>query len=104
MARRRAYVHPYRWTSLGLSLVEAMHLGMPVVALATTGAPEAVPAAAGIVTNRLDRLTEGLRRLAAEPARARRMGEAARRYALERYGLARFLSEWDQLLQEAAAA
>jgi glycosyltransferase involved in cell wall biosynthesis len=104
MARRRAYVHPYRWTSLGLSLVEAMHLGMPVVALATTEAPEAVPAAAGIVTNRLDRLTEGLRRLAAEPARARRMGEAARRYALERYGLARFLSEWDQLLQEAAAA
>jgi glycosyltransferase involved in cell wall biosynthesis len=104
MARRRAYVHPYRWTSLGLSLVEAMHLGMPVVAVATTEAPEAVPAAAGIVTNRLDRLTEGLRRLAAEPARARRMGEAARRYALERYGLARFLSEWDQLLQEAAAA
>ena len=33
MARRRVYVHPIRWTSLGLSLLEAMHLGMPVVAL-----------------------------------------------------------------------
>ncbi|MCW2836090.1 MAG: glycosyl transferase, partial [Marmoricola sp.] len=31
MARRRVYVHTSRWTSLGLSLLEAMHLGMPVV-------------------------------------------------------------------------
>ena len=33
LARRRVYLHPIRWTSLGLSLLEAMHLGMPVVAL-----------------------------------------------------------------------
>ena len=32
LARRRVYLHPFRWTSLGLSLIEAMHLGMPVVA------------------------------------------------------------------------
>jgi hypothetical protein len=44
LARRRVYVHPVRWTSLGLSLLEAMHLGMPVVALATTEVVEAVPA------------------------------------------------------------
>ena len=42
---RRCYVHPFRWTSLGLSLIEAMHLGMPVVALATTEVPDAVPPA-----------------------------------------------------------
>ncbi|HXV91732.1 MAG TPA: glycosyltransferase family 1 protein, partial [Pseudonocardia sp.] len=29
MARRRVYLHPLRWTSLGLSLIEAMHLAMP---------------------------------------------------------------------------
>jgi glycosyltransferase involved in cell wall biosynthesis len=34
MARRRVYLHPVRWTSLGLSLIEAMHLGMPVAGLA----------------------------------------------------------------------
>ncbi|HEV2075220.1 MAG TPA: hypothetical protein VGR10_03190, partial [Thermoleophilaceae bacterium] len=28
MARRRVYLHPIRWTSLVLSLLEAMHLGM----------------------------------------------------------------------------
>jgi len=38
LARRRAYLHPFRWTSLGLSLIEAMQLGMPVLALATTDA------------------------------------------------------------------
>ena len=27
LARRRVYLHPIRWTSLGLSLIEAMHLG-----------------------------------------------------------------------------
>jgi len=54
MARRRVYLHPVRWTSLGLSLLEAMHLGMPVVALATTEVPEAVPPEAGVVSTRLD--------------------------------------------------
>jgi glycosyltransferase involved in cell wall biosynthesis len=103
VARRRAYVHPYRWTSLGLSLIEAMHLGMPVVALGTTEVPEAVPATAGFVSNRLDVLREGLRRLAREPGLAREMGEAARAHALERFGLARFLRDWDQLLAEVTA-
>ena len=27
LARRRVYLHPMRWTSLGLSLIEAMHAG-----------------------------------------------------------------------------
>lgn len=101
MARRRLYLHPYRWTSLGLSLIEAMHLGMPVVALATTEAPEAVPADAGIVSNRLDVLCEGLRRLARDPALAREMGAAGRRHALARFGLNRFLRDWDDVLEDA---
>jgi hypothetical protein len=100
LARRRVYVHPYRWTSLGLALIEAMQIGLPVVALATTEVPEAVPAAAGYVSNRLDTLHCGLRRLAADPALAREMGQAAREHALRRYGLARFLDDWQHLLEE----
>lgn len=100
LGRRRAYVHPYRWTSLGLGLLEAMHLGLPVVALATTEVPEAVPAAAGFVSNRLPVLQEGLRRLRSEPSLGREMGAAGRAAALERYGLSRFLRDWDQLLAE----
>jgi glycosyltransferase involved in cell wall biosynthesis len=98
MGRRRAYLHPIRWTSLGLSLLEAMHLGMPVVALGTTEVHEAVPPEAGIVSTELDVLERGLRRLLADPAEARERGRAARAAALERYGLARFLADWDALL------
>lgn len=103
MARRRVYLHPIRWTSLGLSLIEAMHLGMPVVALATTEVPEAVPAAAGVVSNRLDVLRDAVRGFVAEPERARRSGLAARAAARERYGLERFLADWDALLFEVAS-
>jgi hypothetical protein len=102
LARRRAYVHPNRWTSLGLSLLEAMHLGMPVVALATTEAHDAIPADCGVVTNRQDTLRAGLARLVADPDEARAVGAAARRHALRRYGLGRFLSDWDALLARVA--
>jgi glycosyltransferase involved in cell wall biosynthesis len=102
LARRRVYLHPIRWTSLGLSLIEAMQLGMPVVALATTEAPDAIPAAAGIVSTRVERLTDAARAFLAEPERAREAGLAARRSALERFGLERFLADWDRVLAEVA--
>jgi glycosyltransferase involved in cell wall biosynthesis len=102
MARRRVYLHPIRWTSLGLSLIEAMHLGMPVVALATTEAPEAVPAAAGTVSTDVRLLSAAVRRFVDDPDAAREAGAAARAAALERYGLARFLADWDELLEEVA--
>ena len=104
MARRRAYLHPIRWTSLGLSLLEAMHLGMPVVALATTEAVEAVPPAAGTVSTDVEALGAALAELMADPDRAREQGLAARAAARERYGLERFLSDWDEVLGETAAA
>jgi hypothetical protein len=103
MARHRVYLHPIRWTSLGLSLVEAMHLGMPIVALATTEVPSAVPADAGIVSNDLDELARELRALMNEPERCSLMGKAAREHAIARFGLQRFLSDWDRILAETAS-
>ena len=100
LARRRVYVHPVRWTSLGLSLLEAMHLGMPVVALATTEAVEAVPPGAGVLSTRPDRLWAAVREFLHDEDAARLAGKAARAAALERYGLARFLRDWDRLLRE----
>jgi hypothetical protein len=100
LARRRVYVHPVRWTSLGLSLLEAMHLGMPVVGLATTEAVEAVPADAGVLSTRPDRLWSAVREYLHDADAARLAGKAARAAALERYGLDRFLADWDRLLEE----
>lgn len=100
LADRRVYVHTSRWTSLGLSLLEAMHLGMPVVALATTEVPRAVPPDAGVVTASVAELVAAARGFLEDPERARTVGRAAREAALRRYNLARFLADWDALLAE----
>lgn len=100
LARRRVYLHPIRWTSLGLSLIEAMHLGMPVVALATTEVPEAVPDGTGIISTNVRTLVESLKVLLDDPDRCKELGRNARAYARERYGLERFLAGWDRLLME----
>jgi hypothetical protein len=100
MALRRVYLHPYRWTSLGLAAIEAMMLGMPVVATATTELPRYFEDAAGVCSNSLDELCAGLGALLADPALARAKGNAARALALRHFDLSRFLTEWDRLLEE----
>ncbi|PNH83568.1 glycosyltransferase [Arthrobacter sp. AFG20] len=102
LARCRAYLHPLRWTSLGLALLEAMHLGMPVLALATTEAARAVPPEAGCISTDVEELRRCARLLVNDPEEARRRGKAAREAALERYGLERFLADWDEVLADLA--
>jgi hypothetical protein len=104
IARRRAYLHLCRWTSLGLSLIEAMQIGMPVLALATTEAVEAVPPAAGVLSTRVGTLVDAAAWLLDDPDAARRLGDRARQVALTRYGLDRFLADWDRLLEEETCA
>jgi hypothetical protein len=102
MARRRLYLHPFRWTSLGLTLIEAMQLGMPVVALATTEAVEAVPADAGVISTNVEKLVRAARDFISDEELSRSYGKAAREAALERYNLERFLVDWDDVLAEVA--
>lgn len=99
LPRRRVYAHLNRWTSLGLSLIEAMHLGMPVVALATTETPLAVPHEAGFVTTRRDEIVPAVRHLMKDPDVAEEAGLIGRRHARKRYGLERFLRDWDDVLR-----
>ncbi|MFF3511891.1 glycosyltransferase [Streptomyces sp. NPDC002573] len=103
MAERRFYLHPMRWTSLGLPLVEAMHLGMPVVGLATTEVVEAVPRGAGTLSTRPDVLARTARHYLHEPEAAAVDGARARQAALGRYGLKRFLADWERVMREACS-
>lgn len=103
LARCRVYVHPLRWTSLGLALLEAMHLAMPVVVLDTTEASRAVPPEAGAISTDVDELVRASARLLADRDEARRRGQAAREAVLARHGLARFLEDWDQVLDDVVA-
>jgi hypothetical protein len=100
LPERRVYLHLARWTSLGLGLIEAMYLGLPVLALATTEVAEAVPLDAGVVSNDLTRLADAYSYLTADHDAARAMGQIGRAGVLRRYGLERFLHEWDGLLKE----
>jgi hypothetical protein len=100
IARRRAYVHTCRWTSLGLSLIEAMHLGMPVVALGTTEAADALEGSGAVVSTNVDRLADALRLWAEDHDAAADAGRRARDAVLARYSLPRFLQDWDRVLEE----
>lgn len=101
IARRRVYLHPFRWTSLGLALLEAMACGMPVAALGTTEVPYAVPPGTGIVSNDPAILANAIRRLMRDREAARAIGQRAREHVLTHYGLERFLREWDDVLLDA---
>jgi Glycosyl transferases group 1 len=102
LAERRVYLHLNRWTSLGLSLIQAMLLGMPVVVLDATEASRAVPADAGSVSSDISELVRASRVLLHNPEEAAYRGQIARRAALERYGIDRFLSDWDAAFADAA--
>jgi glycosyltransferase involved in cell wall biosynthesis len=94
-ARYRFYFHPVRYTSLGLSLCEAMMTGMPVIAFATTEAATVIENGVnGYSDTRIEPLIAHMRRLLADPDEARRLGEAARRTALARFNIERFVREW----------
>lgn len=104
VARYRFFFHPIRYTSLGLAVVEAMTIGMPVVGLATTELATVIRSGEnGYVDTRVDRLVDAMHRLIADPAMAREWGARARRTALERFGIARFIADWDAALRHVAA-
>lgn len=101
MGSYRFYFHPVRYTSLGLSLIEAMMVGLPVVGLATTELSTLVrPGHEGYIDTNIDRLVESMRWLIAHPQDAEIMGEAARATASERFHIDRFISDWQRVLQE----
>jgi hypothetical protein len=55
-----------------------------------------------VLSTSIDTLVDGARGFLAEPERAREAGRAARVAARERFGLERFLADWDALLEEMA--
>ncbi len=99
-SRYRFFFNPIRYTSLGLAVCEAMMIGMPIVGLATTEMAAAVEnGVSGFVDTNIETLTERMRELLRDPALARRLGQGARRRALERFNIERFARDWDDALE-----
>lgn len=97
----RFFFNPIRYTSLGLSVLEAMTVGLPVVALATTEMPTVIRNGVnGYADTNVDTLVDVMRMLIADPDVARKWGEAARADALLRFSIERFAREWTGFLLE----
>ncbi|SKQ36640.1 transferase [Mycobacteroides abscessus subsp. massiliense] len=103
VSRRSCYLHTARWTSLGLSLIEAMYCGMPIAAVASTMAPLVVPPEAGVVSADVSVLGEALAEFTSDTASARMFGKAAREFACETFRIDRFRDQWNQLIEEICA-
>lgn len=100
-ARYRFFFHPVRYTSFGMAVCEAMLIGMPVVALATTEMPTVLEdGRSGIIHTDPDYLIDGAGELIRDHALAARLGEAGRQVALERFSIDRFAADWSRTFAE----
>lgn len=95
LARYRFFFTPIRYASLGLSLVEAMLVGLPVVGVAATELPNVITNGVdGYVDTRPHRVLDCMQALIDEPALAAKWGKAAQRKAKQRFGIGRFVQDW----------
>ncbi len=100
----RFYFNPIRYTSLPLSILEAMEIGLPVVALATTELVTVIKDGEnGFIDTNVENLICRMQGLLADPEEARLIGEAGRRTVQERFGLGRFVTDWEAAFEEALA-
>jgi len=97
LADYRFLFSPIRYTSLPLAVIEAMTIGMPIVALATTELPTVVlNGETGYVSCDIDTLIEHMRFLLSDYEEASRMGRNAHAVAQQRFGLDRFINDWNR--------
>ena len=102
IAPYRLLFSPIRYTSLPLAVIEAMTIGMPVVALATTELPTVIEnGVSGYVSCDHAELLERMAELLADREAARRMGANAREVAMTRFSLDRFIHDWHAAFERA---
>jgi glycosyltransferase involved in cell wall biosynthesis len=95
-ARYRFLFNPIRYTSMGLAVIESMMVGLPIVALATTEMVTVIrDGQNGFIDSDPARLVERMKLLLADRELAAQLGRQARRTALERFGIARFVADWN---------
>jgi glycosyltransferase involved in cell wall biosynthesis len=95
-ARYRFFFNPIRYTSMGLAVIEAMMIGMPIVALATTEMVTVIKDGVnGFIETDPEKLTARMMLLLGNRSLAASLGEAARKTARERFSIERFVADWN---------
>ena len=100
-AEFRFLFNPMRYSSLRLPVIEAMMIGMPVIGLATAEMASVIQnGISGYVDTDVGRLAVHMRELLRDPHYAFALGRGAQRRASERFGIHRFMAEWNAVLQQ----
>ncbi|MEJ7681996.1 MAG: glycosyltransferase [Segetibacter sp.] len=95
IAKYRFFFNPIRYTSLGLSVCEAMMTGLPIVGLATTEMAVTIKNDfSGYVHTDVDFLIEKMQMLLDNHEKAIELGRAAQQTANERFNIERFKQDW----------
>jgi glycosyltransferase involved in cell wall biosynthesis len=99
VSRYRFFFNPIRYTSLGLSVCEAMMAGVPILGLATTEMVATVEnGKTGYVETDVEKLIERMRYLIEHPEHALQLSRNAKAYAGRRFNIDRFASEWEHVV------
>ena len=95
IAKYRFFFNPIRYTSLGLSVCEAMMTGVPVVGLATTEMAVTIKNDfSGYVHTDVNFLIEKMQMLLNDRDKALELGRGAQQTANERFNIERFKKDW----------
>jgi glycosyltransferase involved in cell wall biosynthesis len=99
--RYRFFFNPIRYTSLGLAVLEAMMLGVPVVGLATTELVTVIEnQKSGIIHTDIDYLIQQMDILLNDSEKARRIGAEGKKVATARFNIERFCQDWYETVQQ----
>ncbi len=98
-SRYRFFFNPIRYTSFPLSLCEAMMIGLPAIAFATTEVAIAIKNDVnGYADTSLPALIRYMQELIRDPRKARELGAHSRAYAQEHFNIERFVEDWNRVL------
>jgi glycosyltransferase involved in cell wall biosynthesis len=103
LAALDVFVLPSRHEGLGVAILEAMAMGLPVVASAVGGIPEAVASGrTGILVpaEDPDALAAAIFALGRDPEHARRMGSAGRERVIAEFSIEAMTSRYERLYEE----
>jgi len=101
ISRYRFFFNPIRWTSLGLSICEAMMAGLPIVGLATTELSSVIQdGKSGYIHTDINYLLGKMKLLLNNREHATELGKEAQRVARKRFSIQRFTMEWKKLFEQ----
>lgn len=105
MARAAIYVLPATDEPYGMTLIEAMSVGLPTVCVADCGLADAVRSTGGcVVEPDVASLVDGIATLLRDPARRRQAGAAGRAYVGEHTSMAGVAARLEDIYSRAVAS